>query len=175
MAIFREFYLLFNDMGLNTLLCIAVGLIFIIIEIFQPGYGIFGVVGGILSAIGIALRVIEGGGNPLAQIFILIFLYSVLIIGAFLIMVNTVKKSWLLRSPKRRGSGEVNTIDTDTVLLDVPCKWGIAQSDLRPEGKVFVSGKLLDAVTEGFYIKKGEGIKVISQLNGKITVERAEM
>jgi membrane-bound serine protease (ClpP class) len=41
-------------------------------------------------------------------------------------------------------------------------KTGVAETVLRPSGKVLVDGKLYDAYTRGDYIEKGQPIEVIS-------------
>jgi membrane-bound serine protease (ClpP class) len=42
-------------------------------------------------------------------------------------------------------------------------KTGIAQTVLRPSGKVLVEGKLYDAYTRGDFIDKGQPVEVISE------------
>lgn len=173
---FKEVAILFTGMTLPALICLILGLIFIVIEIFQPGFGIFGIIGGILSIIGIILRVIKGDGNPLAQIFIILFIETVLILAAFIIMVTTSKKGWLNRSPLVEKGTAVSTeysegTENYTRLIG---KLGVAVTDLRPSGKVNVDGSIYDVIADGFFIKKGEGVKITAAEGVKITVSRAE-
>ena len=47
MNLFTEIAILFTGMTAPVIVCLVVGLIFVIIELFQPGFGIFGIIGGI--------------------------------------------------------------------------------------------------------------------------------
>jgi membrane-bound serine protease (ClpP class) len=50
-------------------------------------------------------------------------------------------------------------------------KTGIAQTVLRPSGKVIIGGKMYDAYTRGDYIEKGETIEVISDEGSSLKVK----
>ena len=56
MTIWDEIALVFTEIGWIPAVCIILGLICIIIEIFQPGFGVFGITGTILLVVGIAVR-----------------------------------------------------------------------------------------------------------------------
>lgn len=176
MSFVNEFLILFRGMTIPAGICLIVGLVFIIIEIFQPGFGIFGVLGGILAVVGIVLRAIVGDGNVFAQVFLLLLFYVIFIVIAFLILAVTAKKGWLNRSPLIESSTAVafghsdGTADYSALVGAV----GVARTDLRPVGKVEIDAVLYDVVTEGFFIKNGEAVRVVSVEGSKITVIRAE-
>lgn len=176
MSFFEEFALLFTGMSIPAIICLIMGVIFIIIEIFEPGFGVFGILGGILAVAGIVLRVIVGDGNAFAQIFILLFIYMIIIVVAFLIMVFASKRGWLKRSPlimKSTAVSETFSAGTENYNSLIG-KRGVATTDLRPTGKVSIDGGLYDVVTDGFYIKKDESVVVSNVEGGKITVTRVE-
>ena len=55
MSFINELGILFTGMTAPVVLALVLGYVFIVIEIFQPGFGIFGVIGGILVALGVVL------------------------------------------------------------------------------------------------------------------------
>lgn len=176
MSFGQEFVTLFKNMPIASIICLIIGIVLIIIEIFQPGFGIFGILGGALSIVGIVLRVLVGDGNVFAQIFILLFFDVIIILIAFFAMLLTAKKGWLNRSPLIQNDTAVDkdhsegTADYSALVGML----GIAVTDLRPVGRANIDCEAYDVVADGFFIKKGEGIKVVSVEGSKITVTRAE-
>lgn len=178
MDFFMQIGFLFANMSWAVVICLIVGLIFIMIEIFQPGFGVFGSIGFILLVLGIILRAVyhNEDDNILAQIFIMLFIVSIVIIFAFIIMVKSSKMGWLSRSPLIQKDTAVSTGISEgtkdyTYLKD---KIGVATTNLRPTGKINIDNEILDAYADGFFINKGEGIKVIEARGGKVTVRREE-
>ncbi|MFW5780734.1 MAG: NfeD family protein [Bacillota bacterium] len=178
MEFFVQIGLLFANMTWPVMVCLIVGLLFVMIEIFQPGFGVFGTIGLLLLILGIILRAIysQDEDNVLAQIFIILFFVSIIIISAFIIMVKSSKMGWLSRSPLIEKSTAVSTgiSEGTTDYTRLKDKIGIATTNLRPTGKIRIDDEILDAYAEGFYIKKGEGVKVIETRGGIVTVRRFE-
>ncbi|MDD3946718.1 MAG: NfeD family protein [Clostridia bacterium] len=176
MNFFTEIAILFSGMQAPVIVCLVVGLIFVIIEIFQPGFGIFGILGGLLLVVGIILRVLVGDGNVFAQIALLLFFLSIIIIGAFIIMVQLSKRGWISRSPLFQKATAVATDrseGTDDFSLLIG-KDGIATTDLRPVGKAEIEGRVYDVVSDTFYVAKSSKITVIAAEGVKITVKKSE-
>jgi membrane-bound serine protease (ClpP class) len=172
----KEIATLFTGMPLPAIICLGVGLIFLFIEIFQPGFGIFGIIGIVLSVVGIVLRVIVNDGNIVAQIFIILFFEAIFVALAFVLMVITSKRAWLRKTP---------LIESTTVLPEdydkennqfgfLVSKTGISITPLRPAGKVLIDGETYDVVTDGFFISENEPIKVTSVEGGRILVQRVD-
>ncbi|MBO7156321.1 MAG: hypothetical protein J6V83_02845 [Clostridia bacterium] len=99
MSFFNEVATLFTGMSWVVALALLLGFVFIVIEIFNTGFGVFGFVGAGLVIIGTVLRVLVGDGNLYAQIFLIIFMESIGALIAFFILVTTAKKGWVARSP----------------------------------------------------------------------------
>lgn len=176
MDFFMQIGFLFTNMTWPVIVCLIIGLVFVMIEIFQPGFGVFGTIGLLLLVLGIVLRAIlrQEEDNVLAQIFIMLFFLSIIIIVGFIIMVKSSKMGWLSRSPLIEKSTSVSTGTSEgtkdyTYFKD---KIGVAATDLKPTGKINVDNMVEDAYAEGFFINKGEGIKVVDVKGGKITVRR---
>lgn len=176
MDFFIQIGLLFTNMTWPVIVCLIVGIVLVLIEIFQPGFGAFGTVGLLLLVLAIVLRSIfhQDEDNVLAQIFIMLFFLSIVIIVAFIIMVKSSKMGWLSRTPFIEKSTAIST-DISEGARDYSFfkdKIGIAETSLRPTGKIKIDDIVEDAYAEGFFIKKGDAIKVIDISGGKITVRR---
>ncbi len=178
MDFFIQIGLLFSNMTWPVIICLIVGIVFLMIEIFQPGFGVFGTIGLLLLILGIVLRAVfsQEEDNILAQVFIMLFLLSLIVVIGFIVMVKSSKMGWLSRTPFIEKSTAVSTGISEgtkdyTYLRD---KIGIAVTNLRPTGKIKVDNVVEDAYAEGFFIDKGEGIKVVDIIGGKITVRRID-
>lgn len=176
MSFINELGILFTGMTAPVVLALVLGYIFIVIEIFQPGFGIFGIIGGILVILGVVLRVIAGDGNPYAQIFTLLFLETLGVFIAFMVLALTAKKGWLNRSPLIETGTAVGIERSDGTpdYHELEGKIGIALTDLRPIGRANIEGVVVDVVSDGFFIKKGEGVRVVKASGMQVSVERAE-
>lgn len=172
-----EITLLFTEMGIASAICLALGLLFIIIEIFNPGFGFFGIAGIILLVAGIVLRISDSGkGNPLTQLFILLLISIIVIIIAFIIMTYSAKKGWLSRTPlvmadSALPSGITAGTDDYTFLLG---KDGITATTLRPSGIVIIDDKRYDVVALGTFIDINTLVEVI-QVEGVRIVVREKL
>ena len=168
MAFFTEIGILFTGMTVPALIALILGFVFVVIEIFQPGFGIFGIVGGIL--------ILVGDGNVFAQVFLLIFFEAVGILIAFLALILTAKKGWLKRSPLIESGTAVAVARSEGTAdySDLIGSTGVATTDLKPVGKARIGDKIVEVVSDGFYISNGEPVKVVAVEGSKISVERAE-
>jgi len=161
---------LFTGMDPAIAIMLIAGLILIIIEIFQPGFGVFGIIGGILLIAGVALRLtVDDGSNPLVIFFYLTFFIVIILTGSFLLMVKLSRGGWLSRIPFSEGV-RYDVFNYSELLG----KSGIAATSLKPEGKAEIEGKTYDVVAEAFLIKHGEKINVISVEGDKIVVNKID-
>lgn len=174
---FDQIVLLFSEMGVIPAICLLAGMVLIIIEIFHPGFGIFGGLGGILTIIGVAMRVADSGSaNPLALLFLMLLLITLVVVAAFIIMVRSARYGWLKRSPIIEEGTAVSTgvsMGTRDYSYLVGKK-GITTTNLRPAGYASIDGENYDVVAEGFFIEKDELVRVISVEGIKIIVKRVD-
>ncbi|MBQ8178762.1 MAG: hypothetical protein IJ033_06205 [Clostridia bacterium] len=168
MSFFTEVAIYFQGMSWIVALLMVLGFIFILIELFQPGFGIFGIVGAAIIALSIVLRVSVGDGNIYAQIFLTLFIESVATLIAFLVLAKTAKNGWVRRSPLP------DTAKSEVAPESVG-KYGTALTDVNPIGVANVEGEVVDVVSESFNIAKGENLKVAHTADdGTIVVEKAD-
>ena len=118
MTFWQEVALVFTEIGWIPAICLILGMILIIVEIFQPGFGFFGIAGGILVVIGIIVRIYNsGGGNPIIQFFVLLaIVLGVLALAA--VIIEVILNSTFLDTERRRKFGET----------EVKQKWRFNQS-----------------------------------------------
>lgn len=175
--IFEHIVLLFSEMGVIPAICLLAGLVLVIIEIFQPGFGIFGGLGGILTILGIALRVADSGtANPFAILFLLLLFITLIITAAFIIMVKSARYGWLKRSPIFDEGTAISSVFSEGTrdYKYLVGKKGITTTNLRPSGYASIDGETYDVTAEGFFLNKDELIRVVGVEGVKITVKRVD-
>ena len=165
-------------MDAATAICLIAGLVLVTVEIFQAGNYVFGIMGGLLLAAGIVLRVLDAaeGEQPLAMFFIMVVLVMVYVVVMFLLMVVTARHSWLTRVPAKTGAGGGKGIGKSSAKEDYSGlinTLGVAVTMLRPAGNAEINGKIYSVMAEGFFINCGEVIRVISIEGKNIVVKKA--
>ncbi len=150
-------------------ICIILGTVLIIIEMFTPGFAIPGISGLILLLLGIiftAQSFVEG---------LIIFLVIMAILTIVLIFVIlSASKGALFKSPlinKNSETKEEGYISTNDMQVFVG-KSGKAITTLRPAGTCDFDGVRLDVVTEGDFIDKGSAISIVKVEGRRIVVAK---
>ncbi len=165
----------------EILLFIA-GLVLLALEIFAiPGFGVAGFAGILLIVTGLTLSLVEHIGpgtfdynyNKLIKAF---FLVIISMTGGILISIFLAKK--LLESPKlgfalstRQLSSEGYTTAEEGYQSMIG-KTGIAQTQLRPAGKVMIDDDIFDAVSQVSYIEKNQPVVVVDYKKGQLIVRK---
>lgn len=172
MTFWQEFALVFSEIGWVPAVCLVLGLIFIIIEIFQPGFGVFGITGAVLVVIGIIVRLYHSGaGNPILQGVILIGVSTIVILIALAAMVISMKCGLLSRTGFVQKSRAVD-VDISKGTEDYNFligQHGRTTSILRPGGNAQIDGKIYTVIsTNGFIasdteivVESIEGVKIM--------------
>lgn len=144
---------------------LVMGIVFLVMEIYLPSFGITGVAGMILVLLGIGFladSLIEG---IIMLMIIVVFLTVVLVFSLkFIIKRN---KSLILDE----SLSEDDTYDDLNFFLH---KEGIVKTPLRPSGNVDFEGVKLSVVSEGDFIKAGSKVKVIKISGNQIVVSEIE-
>ncbi|MBQ2714504.1 MAG: hypothetical protein IJF76_02615 [Clostridia bacterium] len=172
MEIFNQFYLTFANMDFFVALLLLAGVIAIVCEIFQPGGKALGVVGAILVVSSIVLRAfsLKEGEQLFSVIFCMIFVVSVIMLFSFIIMVRSVRYKWIKYSPDVRDESSEETDKRYSHLVGVE---GVTLSTLRPVGTAKLCGSVYTVLTDGFFIQRGEKIKVHKIEKENIIVRKA--
>lgn len=163
---------MFNFSGSKFVLALfALGLILIVVEIFVPGFGVFGIGGGILV---LASVFFSAKTMTMGILYVIIALAFMLFIFYIFIKKYPQKKlhsTLLLNTNLNESEGYSSHKNDFKTLLSLE---GISISHLRPSGKVKINDSIYDALTETGFIKKDEKVKVVSIENNKIIVRKID-
>ncbi|WP_321996518.1 NfeD family protein [Draconibacterium orientale] len=164
-----------------------VGLILIAVEIFViPGFGVAGALGIVFVFVGLVLSLIdnvnfdfegvqmEGVGKAIATVVIGIF--SGFVLALYLgKRMFTAEHGWFknfaLNTVQHVNDGFVSV---NTTLFELKGKKGIAQTVLRPGGKINIEGEVYDAIAVTGFIDKDEKIIVTKVEATQLYVELDE-
>lgn len=164
------------------ILLFIVGLILLALEIFAiPGFGVTGFVGVLLITTSLTLSLVKhvGPGTLDYDLTGLMKAFFLVIISMDLgILISIFLAKRLLESPSfqfalnnRQLSSEGYTVAEEKYQSMVG-KTGVAQTQLRPAGKIIIDGDQYDAVSQVSFIEKGDTIKVIAYINGQLIVKK---
>lgn len=138
----------------------VIGLILILVEVFTPGFAIFGLSGVICILIGVFLS----EDDPMRAVFkmAVVVLVFALLTPLFLRYVKTSKGFKRLTIEDQLTTEEGYTSRKSGLEAHIG-KTGVALTDLRPAGTMqLVDDTRLDVVTRGEYIPKGQDVRVIA-------------
>lgn len=155
------------SIGWIPIICLVVGLILVIFEMFNPGFGAPGVTGLVLLVLSIVLS-----ARSLVEALIMILVIIIILGIAFIFVFRSatrgkLSKKLVLGDSMDKESGYIGVND----LSDFVGKEGITISVLRPSGTADFDGMKLDVVSESTFIPKGKRVKVV-QVNGPRIVVR---
>ncbi len=174
LTFWQEIQIAFGDIGIIPAILLVLGTVFIIVEIFQPGFGFFGVVGILFVIAGMAVRLfMSKRGSPIIQFFVMLLCVTVAVCIALLIMLRSLKKGRLSRTGLVQNTTAVSegitggTEDFSSLLGKI----GKTDSVLRPSGNALIDGKLYSVVSQSSLIESGKYVQVIAVEGVKITVK----
>ncbi|WXR61142.1 NfeD family protein [Peptostreptococcaceae bacterium AGR-M142] len=163
---------MFNVSGNKFVLALfALGVILIIIEMFVPGFGVFGIGGGmlVLASIFFSAKTMMMGILYVTIAFLFMLLIFYLFIKKY--PQKKLHSTLLLNTKLNESEGYSSHKEDFKTLLSLE---GVSISHLRPSGKVKINDSIYDALTETGFIKKDEKIKVVSIENNKIIVRKID-
>lgn len=168
------------------ILLFIVGVILIAVEIFAvPGFGVPGILGITFIVTGLALSMVGNvkfdfsGVNTGAILFAFsIVLTSIFLslVGSYFITVNVFGHSTRLfgqLSLAMEQKSEMGYTTMEFGLQQLIGSAGVAQTMLRPVGKIEIDDIQYDAAAETGYINKGENIVVTGYVNAQLIVRKA--
>ncbi len=162
---------LFETIETVSVVLFAVGMIFLLIEMFIPGFGIFGGLGLVALVLCIVFQ-----AHSVAEGLLLFLIIAAIVFIFALIAARSLKRGWLYRSSLVLKDAEEK--DAGYVAKDDYSRFngkeGLSLTPLRPAGSVQIGGEKADVVTEGEFIPKGARILVINTVGGRIIVRQLE-
>lgn len=163
------------------ILVFIIGIILIGIEIFViPGFGLAGISGIVFVVAGLTLSLLEnvdfnfdgvetgGVGKALMTVILGVgFGFALVLYLSSRIGSKGIFRNIALNTNLENSEGYIGV---ELKLKDLVGQEGIAQSDLRPSGKIKINGQLLDAASEGGFIAAATPVKVIRFEMGQLYV-----
>lgn len=139
-------------------LFILLAIVFFILEIKVTSYGMLSLVGVLSLVLGsLMLFKLPGRGNGLTMS---VFLPTVVTVSAFFVTIATLAFRAQAKKPETGAPALVDLV-------------GEAQTDLNPEGKIFVHGEIWNAESDEF-IASGAKVRVLSVHNLKLKVKEID-
>ena len=155
-----------------TLICLIVGFILLVIEMFIPGIGLAGV-SGVIALIAVVVMQL-GWGNPRVALYVIAIALLVIILGLVWIIRSFQKgrlsKSFLVLRDSSDGTSVPEIANAKADLLG---KSGIAVTILRPAGIAEIEGRRVDVTTAGEFIPKGSPVTVVKAEGMHILVNKS--
>lgn len=168
----EELAQLFTSMQWYVILMLCVGLVLLFIELFIPGFGVFGISGLVCIAGGIVTHAVIT--QSIVQVLGLILIFSLIIIILFLILIRSARYGLLGKTPfvENKTAVPVNYQNQSEFAFLVG-KAGVAVTDMRPAGKILIDDKVYEGIEKNAdMVEKGERIKVVEVEGIKIVVEK---
>ena len=155
-----------------TLICLIVGFILLVIEMFLPGIGLAGV-SGVIALIAVVVMQL-GWGNPRVALYVIAIVLLVVILGLIWIIRSFQKgrlsKSFLVLKDSSDGT---SVPEVATAKADLVGKTGVAVTTLRPAGIAEIEGRRVDVTTAGEFIPKGSPVTVVKAEGMHILVNKS--
>lgn len=163
---------LFTEMNVVPAILLTLGLVLCIIEMFVPGFGVFGISGIVCLIGGIVAKMLYGG--TVAQLIALIVIFSIILVVMFSITVWSAKRGLISHTPivlKETALPE-NYAEVDKSLQKLKGQEGVTVSICRPFGMIQVGDKFYDASSVDDYLEKGTLVKIVEVDGDKIFIQK---
>jgi len=156
-----EFWVLF--------LIYLVGFLLIFVDIFLPG-GILATCGAVIVAIGVITTYVQHGTMwGTAALLGSALLAIVLLVTGFKVLTHSRLGNLIFLDPTPgKTSPGAATVDTHTLVG----KEVVAETYLRPAGRIQLESEPYDAISSGGYIPPGSRIRVVGAQMNYLVVER---
>lgn len=152
---------------LLILIPFLLGIGFLVLEVFIPGFGVSGLAGLALEIVSIVMAYNHHG--PTAALIITALTAAIFGLTLFL-SFRSATKGRLSRSALILKNTEKADEVESTVSVQVGDQ-GIAVTTLRPAGIAEFNGERLNVMTEGSFIEKGAPVRILKVNGNKIVVE----
>ena len=161
-----DFFSFLDGIQIYQIVILVLGLIFLIIEMFTPGFGVSGGIGLVLLVVGILIT----ASTPFEALVMFILLLA--IVGVALTVVfhsatrGRLSRTLVLNESLNKAAGYIGNEDLEYFIG----REGIALTVLRPSGSAEFDGVKLDVVSEGEYIEKDSRVKIMKVAGRRIVV-----
>ncbi|MCL2226551.1 MAG: hypothetical protein FWB97_02835 [Oscillospiraceae bacterium] len=160
-----EFVELLSNVSVVSIILFVVGIGMIIVEMYQPGFGLFGAVGviSLIACIFVTAQTVAQG-LILTGIFFVILLILLVIFLVF--FSKRLPKQLILHDSETVEQGFSGTEDMKYLMG----KTGVVMTICRPAGNVDFDGVRLDVVSNGEFVEKGALVEVVEIEGNRIVI-----
>ena len=156
--------------GLLEILLFVGGIVLLIVELYVPGFGFFGIagIGSILASFFLTL-----GGDLPALTSMTLSMVAAIILFLFIVKRLPTSRLWkhvVLQDSETTQKGFTSAADNSRYIG----KTGKTLTQLRPAGIIEINGVRLDVVSEGLFVPAGVAVRVIAIEGGRIAVHPVE-
>ncbi len=172
---FTQFGYLFANMEWYVLVLFIVGIVSLLIEFVQPGFGLFGILGSVCLLLSLVFRAVFA--KPEDDVWMQVFqflLLDVLILGIlFVCLLFARKRGWFQKKIAQQDTAVSPSYSDGTKDFSfLVGKVGRSKTALRLSGKGEFDGVVYDVVSKEFWIENDAEITVIATEGGKIVVDK---
>ncbi|MCR5553717.1 MAG: hypothetical protein K6F08_03145 [bacterium] len=154
----------FTNMEVFTIIFLSLGLILLVIEVFVPGFGVFGVCGIISVGLSFFVRIIK---TPLSVGYVFAYLGITIFLAVVVALFAIIIRQLILVNQSKVKKSEILTENLDELVG----KNGVSVTDLEPSGRVMIDEKIYEASSDGKLIEKNTAVSVTKIENNIIIVD----
>ena len=167
-----EFAQIFTEMNWIPALLLILGVVLMLIEVFVPGFGFFGISGIVSLVAGIIVRICQGL-NLTQSLALILIVFGFFTIATFF-MVFSAQHGILGRTGlfETRATISKDYNVASRQLRKLVGRSGKAVTNLSLAGKAKIHGKIYDVVSITSYIEEGSNIKVVEIKDNTIMVRK---
>ncbi len=168
LALFFGSHMIVGLAGLEGLIIFGLGITLILVEaFFIPGFGVFGILGGIGALAGVYMSMLGGlpvsgdfarAGTVLSSALALVLVSSWFMVKRLPANRRLTNLGIFLGEETSAGTGYISAVRRTDLLG----RAGVALTDLRPAGTARFGEERVDVVTESEWIEEGSRIKVVA-------------
>ena len=167
-----EFLEIFTEMHWVPALLLILGAVMLIVEIFVPGFGFFGIAGTGSLIAGIIVRICQGLNLTQSLSLFLVVLGFFVFVVLFMIygaQYGILGKTGLF---ERRSTLSNDYNKPERQIRKLVGKSGKAISNLDLAGQAKIRGRIYEVVSISSYIEKGSNVKVVEIKDNSIMVRK---
>jgi membrane-bound serine protease (ClpP class) len=155
--------------SIASIVLFAAGILFLFIELFTPGLGIFGGLG----LISLILCIVFTANSVESALLMIVIIGAILALFALLFVRSLKKgviyKSFVLKDAENKENGFISNADYTRLIG----KTGKSVTALRPAGIAVFNNEKVDVVTDGDFIPPDTAVKVYEAAGRRVTVRLA--
>ena len=150
-------------------ICLVLGLVFVTIELFTPGFGVPGITGLVLLFAGVIV-----GSDSVLEGIVLTIVIVLLLCLLFTIAVRSASSGALAKSPLvlKESTAKQDGFTSGEDMGYFLGREGVVTSMLRPVGTADFDGVKLEVLSEGEIIEAGVKVKVVKVEGRKLVVRK---